>query len=199
MQTLSLQSDKKPLIPFLKVLLPVHPSLQKKKIKKSSTKRTLSVATTDNWKNSLLIKYSGEVWLEVNIDPANKTNVSTLACKICKRFEDRINSIKNFNEAWVRDGSKRLLLHAAIEHAEGEPHKKAYDLHLKEQGLSIRQRSEVSNPNSGGVLRGLDIMKQDFEKTKKKFETMYFVVKEELPITKFSKILELEERHGVEL
>ena len=85
----------------------------------------------------MLIKYSGEVWLEVNIDPANKTNVSTLACKICKRFEDRINSIKNFNEAWVRGGSKRLLLHAAIEHAEGEPHKKAYDLHLKEQGLSI--------------------------------------------------------------
>ena len=138
MQTLSLQSDKKPLIPFLKVLLPVHPSLQKKKIKKiKSTKRALSVATADNWKNSSLIKYSGEVWLEVNIDPANKTNVSTLACKICKRFEDRINSIRNFNEAWVRDGSKRLLLHAAIEHAEGEPHKKAYDLHLKEQGLSI--------------------------------------------------------------
>ena len=147
-----------------------------------------------------MIKYSGEVWLEVNIDPANKTNVSTLACKICKRFEDRINSIRNFNEVWVRDGSKRLLLHAAIEHAEGEPHEKAYDLHLKEQGLSIRQRSEVSNPNSGGVLCGVDVMKQkDFEKTKKKFETMYFVVKEELPITKFSKILELEERHGVEL
>ena len=169
------------------------------KRRKSSTKRT-SVATADNWKNSLLIKCSDEAWLEVNIDPANKTNVSTLACKICKRFEDRINSIRNFNEAWVRDGSKRLLLHAAIEHAEGEPHKKAYDLHLKEQGLSIRQRSEVSNPNSGGVLRGLDVMKQkDFEKTKKKFETMYFVVKEELPITKFSKILELEERHEVEL
>ena len=91
-------------------------------------------------------------------------------------------------------------MHAAIEHAKGEPHKKAYDLHLKEQGLFICQCSEVSNPNSGGMLRGLDVMKQkDFEKTKKKFETMYFVVKEELPITKFSKILELEERHGVEL
>ena len=147
-----------------------------------------------------MIKYSGEVWLEVNIDPANKTNVSTLACKICKRFEDQINSIKNFNEAWVQDGSKRLLLHAAIEHAAGEPHKKAYYLHLKEQGLSIRQRSEVSNPNSGSMLHGLDVLKQMIlKKTKKKFETMYFVVKEELPITKFSKILELEERHGVEL
>ena len=52
--------------------------------RKSFTKRTLSVATADNWKNSSLIKCSGEVWLEVNIDPANKTDVSTLACKICK-------------------------------------------------------------------------------------------------------------------
>ena len=145
---------------------------QEDKRRKSSTKRTLSVATADNWKNSSLIKYSGEVWLEVNIDPANKTNVSTLACKICKQFEDWINSIKNFNEAWVWDGSKHLLLHAAIKHAKGEPHKKAYDRHLKEQGLFICQCSEVSNPNSGGVLRGLDVMKQkDFEKTKKKFET----------------------------
>ena len=85
---------------------------------------------------------------------------STLACKICQRFEDWINSIKNFNGAWVQDGSKRLLLHAAIEHAVGEPHKKAYYLHLKEQGLSIRQRSEVSNPNSGSMLHGLDVLKQ---------------------------------------
>ena len=129
------------------------------KRRKSSTKRTLSVATADNMKNSSLIKYSGEVWLEENFDPANKTNISTLACKICQRFKDRINSTKNFNEAWVRDGSKRILLHAAVEHADGEPHKKAYYLHLKEQGFSIRQRSEVSNPNSGSVLHGLDVMK----------------------------------------
>jgi len=168
---------------------------------KKSSKRTLSVATADNWKKTSLVKFSGEDWLQLNIDPTNKSNVSSLVCKVCKKFEDRINSMKSFNEAWVRDGSKRLLLHAAIEHAESEPHKKAYDLHLKGQGLSIRQRSEVietSNPNSGGVVRGLDAMKQkDFEKTKKKFETMYFVIKEELPITKFAKILELEERHGV--
>ena len=52
--------------------------------------------------------------------------------------------------------------------------------------------------NAGGVVCGLAVMKQkDFDLTKKKFETAYFVVKEELPITKFTKILELEEKHGV--
>ena len=50
------------------------------------------------------------------------------------------------------------------------------------------------------MLCGLEVMKQkDFEKTKKKFETIYLIVKEELPITKFSKILQLEERPGAEL
>ena len=34
------------------------------KRRKSSTKRTLSVATADNWKNSLLIKYSGKYGLK---------------------------------------------------------------------------------------------------------------------------------------
>ena len=54
--------------------------------------------------------------------------------------------------------------------------------------------------NAEGIAHGLDVMKQkDFELTKEKFETAYFVVKEELPITKFTKILEHEEKHGVAL
>ena len=121
-QALSLQSNKKIINSFFEGTPPSAPVSTEKedKRRKSSTKRTLSVGTADNWKNSSLIKYSGEVWLEVNTDPANKTNIPTLTCKICNRFKDRINSIKNFNEAWFRDGSKCLLLHAAIEHAEGE-------------------------------------------------------------------------------
>ena len=71
---------------FFESTLPSAPISTEKEEKRrnSSTKRTLSVATANNWKNSSLIKYSGEAWLEVNIDPANKTHASTLACKICK-------------------------------------------------------------------------------------------------------------------
>ena len=37
--------------------------------------------------------------------------------------------------------------------------------------------------NAGGIVHGLNVTKQKvFELTKKKFETAYFVVKEELPI-----------------
>ena len=43
------------------------------------------------------------------------------------------------------------------------------------------------------------MQQKDLEKTKKKFETAYFIAKEELPLSKFPKILNLEEMHGVEL
>ena len=69
--------------------------------KEESTKKseqTLLVTTTDNRKKTSLVKYNGEEWLEVNKDPDNKPNVSTLSCKICKQIKDRINLIKNFNK-----------------------------------------------------------------------------------------------------
>ena len=40
---------------------------------------------------------------------------------------------------------------------------------------------------------------KDFELTKKKFEVVYFIAKEELPLSFFPKLLNLEQRHGVGL
>jgi hypothetical protein len=162
--------------------------------------RTLQTKTAENWKTISLAKYNAALWLIINEDQSNKNLVASFNCSICREFEDRISSIKGFNHTWIKEGSKRLQLNAAKEHAEGEPHKKAFDLHLQNEGLTVRERSETTHQNVGGIVRGLDVMKQkDFELTKKKFETAYFVVKEELPITKFTKILELEEKHGVAL
>ena len=162
--------------------------------------RTLQTKTAENWKTNSLAKYNAALWLVINEDQSNKNLVASFNCNICRQFEDRISSIKGFNHTWIKEGSKRLQLDSAKEHAEGESHKKAFDLHLQNVGLTARERSETMHQNAGGIVRGLDVMKQkDFELTKKKFETAYFVVKEELPITKFSKILELEEKHGVAL
>ena len=161
--------------------------------------RKLQGSTAEKWKTTSLAKYSAEEWLIVNIDASTKL-VGSMNCKICQQFEDRISSIKGFAYNWLREGSKRLLLHAAIEHAEGEPHKKAFDLYLRSRGLTTHERTELLEPSHSqrGIIHGIDNMNQkDFEFTKKKFETAYFVVKEELPLSKFPKILELEEKHGV--
>ena len=39
----------------------------------------------------------------------------------------------------------------------------------------------------------------DLSRTKTKFEVAYFVAKEELPLAKYPELLQLEERHGVDL
>ena len=179
---------------------PESPPLTKN-VKESNTpvQRKLQPATAEKWKTTSLAKYSAEDWLIINVDKEKK-QVSSMNCKICQQFEDRITCIKGFTDTWLREGSKRLLLHAAKEHAEGEAHKKAYELYLRSRGMTVHERTEriEASTTDVGVVRGLDIMRQkDFELTKKKFETAYFIVKEELPISKFSKVLELEEKHGV--
>ena len=156
--------------------------------------------TTEKWKTTSLANSSGEAWLIVSEDQSYTDFDASFNCRIWRQFEDWISSIKGFNQTWIKEGSKRLLLNAAKEHAEGKPHKKAICLHLQDKGLTIRERSETMHQNSGFMVRDLNVRKQkDFEPTNKKFVTAYFVVKEELPITKFTKILGLEEKHSVAL
>ena len=128
----------------------------------------------------LSVEYVGETWLIVNEDQSYMDLVASFNWRICWQFEDQINSIKGFNHAWIKGGSKQLLLNAAKEHAKGELHKKAFDLHLQDKGLTVCEHSETMHQNARGIFCGLDVMKQkDFELTKKKFETTYFLVKEE--------------------
>ena len=170
----------------------------------SSKIRTLQVGTAEKWKTTSLAKYDADNWLIIDADEKNKL-VKTLRCSICSKYEHRITSVKGFQETWCREGSKRLQHAAAVEHAEGNSHGVAYDLYLKNKGLSARERTEklketVLVGGQEGIVHGIDVMNlKDFELTKKKFETAYFVAKEELPLSTFSKLLCLEERHGVEM
>ena len=113
--------------------------------------------------------------------------------------------IPKFNYAWSRNGCVRLQHAAAVEHATSEPHKAAYINFLTNKGVTPRERTEtlrsvLSEDNQCSIVKGFDTMdRKNVETNKKKFETAYFVVKEELPITKYKKILLLEEKHGVVL
>ena len=179
-------------------------SSQLKTAEKKSSSRILLCSTAEKWKSTSLAKYNAEDWLVVNTD-AKSTLVTSMNCAICQKFEERITSIKGFNYQWLREGSKRLLLHAAVEHAEGQAHKRAYDLHLKSKSISACERTDILQPlldegRQRSIMQGLGVMQmKDFELTKKKFETAYFVAKEEIPLAKFSMILELEDKHGVVL
>ena len=169
-----------------------------------SSKRTLKSTTAESWKTTSLAKYDAENWLVVNTDDS-AVIVKSFNCEICTMFEDKIVGIPKFNYAWSRNGCVRLQHAAAVEHATSEPHKAAYINFLTNKGVTPRERTEtlrsvLSEDNQCSIIEGFDTMdRKNVETNKKKFETAYFVVKEELPITKYKKILLLEEKHGVVL
>ena len=113
--------------------------------------------------------------------------------------------MKNFSAAWAFNGSTNLRISNAEDHARGKPHRKALDLHLKDgKGLNTFERAEAmkSSHDAGQQLitSGIENMRlADFAMTKTKFETAYFVAKEEMPLLKYPQILKLEEKHGVDI
>ena len=91
---------------------------------KSSSERALQVKTAENWKTTKLAKYNGENWLIIVPQKNDKNSVEALKCSVCIQLKDEINSIKGFNMQWI-EGSKRLMLGTALDHANSEPHKKS--------------------------------------------------------------------------
>ena len=81
----------------------------------------------------------------------------------------------------------------------------AMDLYLKkEKAQSLSERAEfMKAANDAGQQRVSDCLSNmvtcDVVKTKVKFEVAYFVAKEQLPLSKFPKLLNLEEKHGVDI
>ena len=77
-----------------------------------------------------------------------------------------------------------------------ESTQKEYSI-LKKIGVLGKTHVEKRNRNKQSIESGLArINEKDVMLTCKKFETAYFIAKEELPLTKFERILALEELHN---
>lgn len=180
--------------------LPSTTSVSAKSTKKA---RSLSVTAANRWKTTALAAHSGNEWLVVNGDKAGC--ISSLTCSVCKTYAEKVKSMKNFSTAWAFSGSTNLRVSDAEDHARGEPHKRAMDLHLKEQkGLCVTERAKaMKGTNNAGqqlITTGIANMQAgDLATTKMKFEVAYFIAKEELPLAKYEQIVQLEEKHGVEI
>ena len=165
--------------------------------------RNLSVAAANRWVTTNLAAHLASEWLVINADKAG--HVVSLNCSVCKIHADKLRGMKNFSNAWAFSGSTNLRLSNAEDHARGEPHKRALDLHLKgEKGQSAMERAEsMRASNQVGqqlITSGIANMQaSDLAKTKIKFDVAYFIAKEELPLSKFPELLKLEEKHGVDV
>ena len=99
-----------------------------------SSTRTLQPVIAEKWKTTSLAKFGVENWLIIDVE---NNLVKSLCCSVCQKYEDRIISIKGFQETWCCEGSRQLQHAFAVLHAEGKAHEVAYDLFLKEKGKSV--------------------------------------------------------------
>ena len=175
----------------------------------SNEVRTVTASTVEKWKSDLS-EYSAAEWLTYDVDAAGKAR--NLRCKFCIMFEDKIKDLPNYSDIFIK-GSTNYRVSAVKDHAKNSngdpqhPHTVAYGNFLKANGIEIEERANkiaksYDKANTAIVSRLQIHNKMDpstLTKTKTKFETTYFVVKQELPISKCKNILKLESKHGVDV
>ena len=124
-----------------------------------------------------------------------------LKCKVCSTYSSNTENIKNFSHTWAFEGSVNLRVSNAMDHAKGSLHKSAIELYWKNSSISEEEKAEKLRDNQQhSIVPGIASMQAaDHEKTKKMFDLAYLIAKEELPMTKYAAIIDLEKKHGVDL
>ena len=123
-------------------------------------------------------------------------NIQLIFAAKCAQFREHIEWIQYFEEDWIT-WSANYCSSNATDHAEGVSHKEAMKHYYKSIG---KKHVEKRDHNQQSIENGWTRMNQRYVMlTCKKFKTAYFIAKEELQVTKFERILVLEELHSVEL
>ena len=173
-----------------------EPEAPRKTHKSEITKgRMVTCATVDKWKKTDLAIFEAGTWLIYDVDKCEKGKFcSTLKCTVCVEFEQAISKRHNFARSWI-DGSVNFKLSNVIDHAKSEAHNEALALYKRRLGQIPPTPMLTGNQCS----LEFKLSKEQEEVFRKKFDVSYFVVKEEMPLIKYEKIIELEKRHGVRL
>ena len=165
----------------------------KNKEAKEIKKRTISVDTINSsWISVLLKLYHPQLWFTHENDGQH---LISMKCSMCTKYEKSIDHIQGFNSEWIV-GSTNFRSSNAERHATSKAHGKAMEIFMKERNEIIKPTDAYQTTLESGFVAA---NKKLQEQTKKKFEVSYFVAKHELSFTKYEKILDLEEMHGVDI
>lgn len=159
------------------------------------TSRNLTCATVERWKHVDLAQHEAVSWLTYESEKTSKGYYcSALKCKVCIMFESVVKNRPKFSRAFI-DGSTNFRITSVLDHCKSDFHNIALSLYHKHKN----QPPSASNCNADKNQPKLDfsLNPQQIEDLKRKFDISYFTVKEELPLSKYEKIIALEKRHGV--
>ena len=139
-------------------------------------KRQVSKDYLLKWQRTYERDYQTMTWLRADFED-DRMMVSTLWCEVCRRYEERICTKKNFSKAWI-EGSTNYRASNVTDHACSEQHKSAMAL------LTSKSKSESITTYSS-LARSMfstTLSPAHREQIKKKFEICYLLAKEhEIP------------------
>ena len=140
-----------------------------------------------------VLKWEKEFETKFDYDLSGK-DVIRLRCILCTKWEKRICSITNFSYNYIRHGTTSIKKDSIKSHCLSEPHKRAADLELKSKlGAILFMESVIDNTPIGQSIRRMCAKNENACRVL--FNSTYYLVKQERPLSDFPKLLKLQEKN----
>ena len=114
------------------------------------------------------------------------------SCTVCKRWEKRIKSMKNFSSTWISPGSESIAKDSVEKHVEGAQHLAAADHAQRSLLGGAAYHAKVIEETPIGI--GLKKMCEK-DKEMMRFNSAYYLAKRERPFTDFPDLLVLNDKN----
>ena len=157
-------------------------------------KHQVTVATFEKWLRENDREYQTLHWLRCEKDPDDRSLVSTLWYVVCRKYEKRIISLRNYSDAWVK-GSTNHKTSNIVDHARSDCHVSAMSHMRTDVSKANNETVETYAPIARMLLKLDD---QELGRLRKKFD-IYLLAREGLAFRKYPPIYELENMHGMNL
>ena len=159
------------------------------------SKRQVTVSMFEKWQRNYDCDHQTLSWLRCNMDKADRNLVALLWCSVCRNYQEKICSIKNYSSAWVT-GTDNQRTSNVLEHVVYNQHKAAMS------HLHTAQAKASSEPvtSYAPIVRALLMLdKPERARMRCKFDVCYLMAKEGIAFEKFLSLCKLEARHEVDL
>ena len=154
---------------MIQIIITQSSEKQVKKLKATRTtvcmekNQGVTIITVEKWKRDYDKSLNMSLWLEY--EKIDREFVSTLKCKVCKQFTDKIQSARNFNPPFIT-GMKTAMK----DHSKTDMHQMAMRLYNKYCAEDVTKYAPIAK-----VLCTPD--KKSKEILQKKIELPYFICK----------------------
>ena len=93
----------------------------------------ITLATFNKWQGQYNSEHDTLLWLCWDKDRSDKRLIVCLWCNICRKYEKRITSLKNFSRAQI-DGTENQQMSNVLDHSSSNQHTTAMVEYNKEEG-----------------------------------------------------------------